>query len=110
MESLFGYILISIVMCIVQIYLWNFLPKIILNFLFAVPVFALGINFAGSFLILRFTGVTQFIGISNLTSSVLFGIYIYYYRQINNIKGVRISSIKIFKIPILPYIKFTQFR
>ncbi len=71
--------------------------------MFANPILAFILDFAGSGLITVFTGVASFVGICNLGASVVFGIYALWYINHHGIKGVALHWYKLFNfIPIFP--------
>jgi hypothetical protein len=71
--------------------------------MFANPILAFIIDFAGSGLITVFTGVASFVGMCNLGASVVFGIYALVYIHWHGIKGVALEWFKLFNIvPVWP--------
>lgn len=94
--GLIGFIVGSVVMGLVQISLFCAFPRQMRNMLAYFPVGGILLNVGLSFLIVLVTGVSAFIGLLNLTGSILFGAYLVGYRATRSLKK---SVRKIFGIP-----------
>lgn len=77
------FIVLSIVFGIIQICMWGFLPKWLMNWIFRIPLLAIILNFLGSFIIMKFAGSSALIGGANMTGSLIFALYILYYNSNN---------------------------
>jgi len=80
--------MITLVFAIVQISIFRALPAGIKRGLAYFPLMTVVVNFLGSFLILMFTGTASVVGVANLFSSVIFGAYVYTYRNVRGIHSV----------------------
>ena len=85
---------ITTVFAIVQISIFRALPRCIRKYLAYWPIFAVLVNFGGSFLILTFTGTTNFMGPINLMSSVIFALYIFMYKKHRAIHFIKRGRLK----------------
>ena len=64
-----------------QVFIFNALPRVIKNYLAYYPMLAVAINIALSSFIMVFAGIAYGFGVINLGSSLLFGIYVLYYKK-----------------------------
>lgn len=98
-------LVMMIIMALVQISLWMAIPREIRNFFFANPILAFIANLMGSMLIVGFTGIASMVGTANLGASVVFFMYVIYYKKKTGISGLCIKWFKIlWIIPIIPYL------
>jgi hypothetical protein len=96
-------LIVTAVMSVIQISLWQMFPMKVRDVLFANPILAFIINLMGSGLIVGFTGIASFVGICNLAASVIFGIYAWAYGKKKGITGLGVGWYKLWKfIPICP--------
>ena len=96
---------ITAIMSIIHIAIWHIFPVKVRDILVANPIFAFLVDLAGAGLIETFAGVTQIIGICNLTASVVFGIWAYFYGKQKGIKGLGIDWFRAWGfLPIFPKI------
>ena len=72
---------IIIIFTLTQVFIFNSLPRGIKNYLAYYPLLAVAINIALSSFIMVFAGIAYGFGVVNLGSSLLFGIYVLYYKQ-----------------------------
>ena len=87
----------------IHIGIWHMLPRKLRHMMFANPIFAFIVDFAGSGLITVFTGVASFVGICNMAASVCFGIYALICVWYFGIKGIKLAWYKLFGlVPIWP--------
>ena len=91
------FIITSLVFGFVQIGIWGIFPRIVREFLFGIPFFAITMNFFGSFLILRLAGSSGFIGSCNLAGSLVFGCYVLYINERR--KNGKKSGLQVSKVP-----------
>ena len=95
-------IVTAIFLCI-HIAVWHMFPRKFRHMVFANPILAFIMDFAGSGLITVFTGVASFVGICNMGASVLFGVYALIVINHEGIKGIHTAWYKLFGvIPIWP--------
>ena len=100
-----GFIIVTIIMSVIHISLWGIFPLKFRHIMFANPMLAFVMDFAGSGLITVFTGVASFVGICNLAASVVFGLYALWHIQKEGIKGVVLDWYRLFgRIPVFPRI------
>ena len=101
------FVIISIILAIIQISIFKALPNSLKNLLAYIPILAILSNFGFSSIILLFTGVGSFCGLSNLAGSVLFGGWVIGYKIFHKLKvewywySVRTGlwEVKLFKYP-----------
>ena len=100
-----GMIIVTAIMTAIHISLWSIFPLKLRHIMFANPILAFVVDFAGSGLITVFTGVASFVGICNLAASVVFGLYALWQIHNEGIKGVALDWYRLFGcIPIFPRI------
>jgi hypothetical protein len=88
----------SIIFAAIQISFFKALPGFVRRPLAYWPLLAILINFFGSFAILFFTGTAYMMGMMNMISSVIFGLYIVGYKQY---RGVHVRKRGFMKFPTL---------
>jgi len=93
---------VTAIFSVVHIGFWHMFPRKFKHMLFANPILAFMVDFAGSGLITMFTGVASFVGICNLGASVVFGLYAVGYIVYHGIRGIRVDWYRIWIIPIFP--------
>ena len=71
---------IIIIFTFTQIFMFNALPRGIKNYIAYLPMLAVGINIGLSSFIMVFAGIAYGFGVINLGSSLLFGLYVWYYK------------------------------
>lgn len=76
-----GLVIICIVMAVVQISAFTVLPRVIRNILALWPILGFLINIGLSCLVMAFTGTASFVGSANLVGSIIFGIYLLWYKK-----------------------------
>ena len=76
------YLMLSVVFAVIQISLWHSLPKWAVRLVFKLPFLAVIANILASVVIMKVAGTSAFIGMCNLTGSVMFGAYIYMYNEL----------------------------
>lgn len=86
--------ILTTVFATVQISIFRALPRVIRKYLAYIPMLAVIINFSMSFLILTFTGTTNFMGAINFMSSMLFALYIYAYKKHRAIQKIERGRFK----------------
>ena len=72
---------ITIIFTVTQVFMFNALPGGIKNYLAYYPMLAVGINIAFSSFIMVFAGIAYGFGVINLGSSLLFGLFVLYYKH-----------------------------
>lgn len=98
-----GMIIVTAIMSVIHVSLWHIFPLKLRHIMFANPILAFVVDFAGSGLITVFTGVASFVGICNLAASVVFGGYALWQIHNEGIQGVVLDWYRLFgRIPICP--------
>ncbi len=72
---------IIIIFTFTQVFMFNALPRVIKNYLAYYPMLAVAINIALSSFIMIFAGIAYGFGVINLGSSLLFGLFVLYYKH-----------------------------
>lgn len=94
---------VTAMMSVIHIALWHIFPVKIRDIMLANPILAFMVDLAGTGLIESFAGVTQLVGISNLSASVVFGVWAYFYGKNKGIKGLGIDWYRLIDfIPVFP--------
>ena len=89
----------TLILAIVQISIFKSLGNLG-RWLAAIPIFAILLNFGASSVILIFTGVASLVGLANLASSILFGIYVFLYKHVHGI-SIEMEHKRLISIPVL---------
>ena len=93
---------VTVIFTAIHIAIWHMFPRKFKHMCFANPVLAFIMDFAGSGLITEFTGVASFVGICNMSASVIFGIYAVICVQHYGIKGLKLNWYKLWIVPVWP--------
>jgi len=99
MISPFIFITATIIMAFVQISIFRSLGKLA-KILASIPLLAMLVNFGASSLILVFTGAATLVGLSNLASSIIFGIYVVLYKEYHGI-SIKLKYKKLLVYPVI---------
>lgn len=91
-------------MAFIQIEFWLVFPKKLRDLLVANPVLAFILEFVSSLSISFFTGIGSFVGLANVCSGIFFMIWVMYYKNKEGIKGLRVGSHKLLRVPVCPRI------
>ena len=74
-------IFLTIIFAVTQILMFESLPKSIRNLLAYYTILAMALNIALSSFIMVFAGIAYGFGVINITSSLIFGAYIFIYKK-----------------------------
>ena len=104
-------LVVTAIFSAIHVAIWHMRPRKLKHILFANPILAFVMDFAGSGLITVFTGIASFVGICNLGASVVFALYAVGYIKWHGIKGIRIDWYRLFGfIPIFPRLMVVYFK
>lgn len=82
------FIVLTLIMGLIQVAIFKSLPKFLKNILSLNIFMGMLVNFLLSGVILFFTGVGNLVGFLNLAGSVLFGIWLGFYRKHHGINKI----------------------
>lgn len=89
-----------LLMASIHIVIFKALPNILRKILCCNLFLGVFCDFCLSGVILVFTGVAAWVGMFNLAGSVLFGVYMYFYRRKHGIDGI--TMIRVWKVIPFP--------
>jgi hypothetical protein len=94
--------IICVFMAFIQVEFWSVFPRKMRDVLVANPIMAFIVEFISSLSISYFTGIGSFVGLANVCSGIFFMIWVMWYRHKEGIKGIKVRSFRVLRIPVMP--------